>query len=175
MPRVAYIEAEQASPELREIYEKTFKGKPGNFQKLLAHRPELLKAFLPFYTSVGRSLERRLYELVYVRVSMINGCQYCLQHHLAGSKRVGVTPQEWQALQSADYSKFSPQEQTALKFAEKLTREPHSINDADFAELKKHFSEEQIVDLDALVALVNLTNRMTDVLGAEVEFPAEKI
>jgi alkylhydroperoxidase family enzyme len=41
--------------------------------------------------------------------------------------------------------------------------------------LKQHFSEEQIVDLDALVTLVNFTNRMTDVLGAEVEFPQEKI
>ena len=175
MPRVSYVEAEQASPEVREIYEKTFKGKPGNVQKLLAHRPEVLKTFLPFYASIGRTLERRLYELVYIRVSMLNACHYCLQHHLASSKRAGVTPDDWQALKSGDYGRFSPPEQAALKFAAKLTLESRNVNDADFAELKKHFSEEQIVDLDALVSLVNFTNRITDPLGAEVEFPDEKI
>ena len=175
MPRVSSIEAEQASPELREIYDNTLRGKPGNFHKLLAHRPEILKTMLPFYASIGRSLERRLYELVYIRVSMINVCNYCLQHHLAGSKRVGITPEEWQELKNGDYGKFSPKEQAALQFAEKLTRESRNINDADFDALKQHYSEDQIVDLDALVALVNFTNRMTDPLGAEVEFPAEKI
>ncbi|HUI85015.1 MAG TPA: carboxymuconolactone decarboxylase family protein [Candidatus Binatia bacterium] len=76
MARLSYVEMEQASPEVREIYEKTLGGKPGSVQKHLAHRPEVLKTFLPFYSSVGRSLERRLYELVYIRVSMINGCHY---------------------------------------------------------------------------------------------------
>ena len=175
MARLKYIEAEQASPEVREVYEKTLGGKPGSFQRLLAHRPEVLKTFIPFYSSVGRALERRLYELVYVRVSMINGCEYCLQHHLAGSKRVGVTPQEWQALKNADCSGFSPKEQAALKFAEKLTRQPHSVDDTDFDALKQHFSEEQILDLDALVALINFTNRMTGPLAADLEFAPEKI
>jgi alkylhydroperoxidase family enzyme len=45
-------------------------------QKALAHRPELLKNFLSFYGSVGRSLERKLYELIYIRVSMLNRCHY---------------------------------------------------------------------------------------------------
>jgi alkylhydroperoxidase family enzyme len=76
MPRVSYVELETASPEVREIYEKTLRGKPGSVQKILAHRPELLKTFLAFYASVGRSLDRRLYELVYIRVSMINQCHY---------------------------------------------------------------------------------------------------
>ena len=175
MARVSYVELEAASPEVREIYEKTLRGKPGNVQKILAHRPELLKNFLTFYTSVGRALERRLYELVYIRVSIINGCRYCLQHHLAASKRVGITPEEWAKLNADDYSNFTPKEQAALQFAGKLTRESRNIGDADIAALKEHFTEEQIVDLDMLVGLVNLTNRLTDPLGADLEFPEEKI
>ncbi len=69
----------------------------------------------------------------------------------------------------------SPKEQAALKFAEKLTRESRNIGDADIAALKAHFTEEQIVDLDMLVGLANLTNRLTDPLGADLEFPEEKI
>jgi len=98
-----------------------------------------------------------------------------MQHHLASSKRAGLQPSDWQLLSAGDYSSFAPGEQAALQFAEKLTRESHNINDADIAELKAHFTEEQIVDLDVLVGLVNLTNRLTDPLGADLEFPEEKI
>ncbi len=76
MPRLSYIEMDKASPEVREIYEKMLKGSVGNVQKLLAHRPEVLKNFLVFYGSVGKALEKRLYEMVYIRVSMLNGCNY---------------------------------------------------------------------------------------------------
>ena len=76
MARVAYIEPQSASPEVKKIYDEKLKGKPGNIQKALANQPKLLDAFLSFYGSVGRSLERRLYELLYIRVSIINGCQY---------------------------------------------------------------------------------------------------
>jgi len=76
MARVSYVELETATPEVRDIYEKTLGSKPGSVQKILAHRPEMLKNFLAFYASVGRALERRLYEMVYIRVSMINECHY---------------------------------------------------------------------------------------------------
>ncbi len=98
-----------------------------------------------------------------------------MQHHLASSKRVGLEPADWHRLQAGDYSSFTLKEQAALKFAEKLTRESRNIGDGDIVSLKAHFTEEQIVDLDVLVALVNLTNRVTDPLGADLEFPEEKI
>jgi len=175
MARLSYVEMEQAPPEVREVYEKTLKGKPVSFHKLLAHRPEVLKILLPFYASVGRSLDRRLYEAVYIRVSMINGCRYCMQHHLAASKRVGLTREDWQHLKEGQHGNFNEKEEAALDFAEKLTRDPHSIADGDIQSLKLHFSEAEIVDLDLLIGLANLTNRFTDPLGADVEFPEEKI
>ena len=98
-----------------------------------------------------------------------------MQHHLASSKRVGLQPSDWQLLQAGNYASFSPKEQVALKFAEKLTRESRNINDADITALKAHFSDEQIVDLDVLIGLVNLTNRLTDPMGAELESAEEKI
>ena len=70
MARISLIAPETASPEVREIYDTTLRGKPGNVQKALAHRPEMLKNFLSFYASVGRSLDRKLYELIYLRVSL---------------------------------------------------------------------------------------------------------
>jgi len=175
MARISLITAETASPEVREIYETTLRGKPGNAQKALAHRPDMLKNFLSFYASVGRSLDRKLYELIYLRVSLINGCHYCTQHHLASSKRVGLTAVDWAALKAGDYSRYSEKERDALVYAEKLTRTPHAVNDDDFGPLKKEFSEPEIVDLHMLTGLANMTNRLTDPLGLEVEFEEEKI
>ena len=174
MARIALISSETASPEVKEIYEKTLRGKPGNAQKALAHRPEMLKNFLPFYASVGRSLDRKLYELIYLRVSLINQCHYCQQHHVASSKRVGLTAEDWSALKAGDYSRYTEKERAALVYIEKLTRTPQ-ITDADFAPLRQHFSDPEIVDIHLLTGLANLTNRFTDPLGLEVEFPEEKI
>jgi uncharacterized peroxidase-related enzyme len=175
MARIGLISPESANGEVKEIYEKTLRGKPGNAQRALAHRPEMLKNFLPFYASVGRSLDRKLYELIYIRVSLINGCHYCTQHHLASSKRVGLTAEDWSALQAGNYSRNSEKERVALIYVEKLTRAPHDITDADFAPLRKEFSEPEIVDVHLLTGLANLTNRFTDPLGLEVEFPEEKV
>jgi uncharacterized peroxidase-related enzyme len=175
MARITLIGPDTASPEVKEIYETTLRGKPGNVQKALAHRPDMLKNFLPFYASVGRSLERKLYELIYIRVSMINGCHYCSQHHVAASKRVGLTAEDWSALKAGDYSRYSEKQRAALNYVEKLTRAPHEITDTDVALLKKDFSDPEIVDLHMLTGLANLTNRFTDPLGLELEFPEEKI
>jgi uncharacterized peroxidase-related enzyme len=173
--RIALIEPEQAAPEVKEIYEQKLKGKPGSVQKALAHRPEMLKNFLGFYASVGRSLDRKLYELIYIRVSMINGCRYCLQHHLASSKRAGLTPEDWGLLKQGNYSRYGDKERAVLTYIEKLTRSPHEITAGDFNELKKYFADPEIVDIHLLTGLANLTNRFTDPLGLELEMPEEKI
>jgi uncharacterized peroxidase-related enzyme len=175
MPRIALIEPEQATPEVKEIYDSKLKGKPGSIQKALAHRPAMLCNFLGFYASVGRSFDRKLYEAVYLRVSLINGCHYCSQHHIVGAKRAGLTLEQMKALKEGNYSGFSEQEQTGLRYAEKLTRTPSGASDADFAELKKHFSDEQIVDLHMLIGLANLTNRVTGPLALDLEFPEENL
>jgi len=175
MARISLTEPAQASAEVKEIYDGKLKGKPGSIQKALAHRPAMLGNFLGFYASVGRSLDRKLFESVYLRVSLINGCHYCTQHHIQGAKRAGLTPEQMKALKEGSYSGFAAPEQTALRYAEKLTRTPDAASDDDFAELKQHFSDEQIVDLHMLIGLANLTNRVTGPLALELEFPEEKI
>jgi AhpD family alkylhydroperoxidase len=175
MARISLIEPDNAAPEIREIYQNVLRGKPGSIQKALAHRPELLKSFLTFYASVGRSLDRKLYELIYLRVPFINECHYSAQHHLASSRRTGLTGEDWQALKSGNYSRYSEKERAALIYVEKLTRAPHEIKQADFDELKKHYSEPELVDIHMLAGLANLNDRATDPLGLQLEFPEEKL
>ena len=175
MARVSLIEPADASAEVKEIYEGKLKGKPINLQKALAHRPAILSNFPAFYVSIGRSLDRKLYEAVYLRTSLINGCHYCTQHHVQGAKRAGLTLDEMKALKEGNYSIFDEKTQSALRYAEKLTRKPDSSSDSDFADLRKHFTDEGIVDLHMLIALANLTNRVTGPLNLAIEFPEEQI
>jgi len=76
MARISLIEPEQASPEVKQIYDSALKGKPANVHKAMAQRPEIFKNFLAFYASVGKGLDRKLYEMVYIRISMVNHCHY---------------------------------------------------------------------------------------------------
>ena len=88
-----------------------------------------------------------------------------------------MTPQDWQGLKEPLSAPFTEREKAALLYAEKLTRTPWEIDDADVQALRNAdwFNDTQIVDLHLLVGLANLTNRFTDPLGLELEFPEEKI
>jgi len=172
MARITLVEPEQAPSEVKAIYDQKLKGKAGNASKALAHRPDMLRNFLALYASVGRSLDRKLYELIYIRTSIINQCHYCLEYHLASAKRVGLTADDSKALEGADNWCSTGQKQAALACAEKLRRHPHSVNDADFTVPTRYSSDAEIVDLHLLTGLAN---RFTDPPGLEVEFPEEKI
>ena len=175
MARVAYVEPRTARPEVQQIYEHRLAGRPANVHKAIAHNPQALTPFLAFYAAVGKSLDRKLWELIYLRVSFINGCEYCIQHHIASSKKIGLEPEHWKALQAGDLGSFTKPEQDALRYAEKLTRSPGDITETDINFLETHFDDQQIVDLHLLVGLANLTNRFTAPLGLELEFPRETI
>lgn len=76
MARIKLIEAQDASTEVQNIYEHRLRGRPANVHKAMAHLPQALTPFLAFYAAVGKTLPPRLYELVYLRVSMLNQCHY---------------------------------------------------------------------------------------------------
>jgi alkylhydroperoxidase family enzyme len=86
-----------------------------------------------------------------------------------------VGPEDVKMLKSGDYSHFPPEFQAALRYADKMTKGPTNTASQEADALKKHFSDMEIVDIVSEVALTNLTNRITDGLGLELEMAAEKI
>ena len=175
MARISCVEPSSASREVQQIYEHRLRGKPASVHKAMAHNPQALVPFLAFYQAAGKSLDRKLWEMVYLRVSFLNGCEYCARHHVGSSRKIGLGPEDWQALKNGDLTRFSDAERVALAYAEKLTRAPGSITDDDLETLKLYFRDEQIVDLHLLVGLANLTNRFTSPLGLELEFAPETV
>ncbi len=74
------LSKEKAAPEVRETYDAMVKnvGKMPNMFTVMAHRPNVLKSFLPFYTAVINegTVEARYKELAYLKTALINGCEY---------------------------------------------------------------------------------------------------
>ena len=68
-----------------------------------------------------------------------------------------------------DSTLFSPAERLALEYAERITYTDRQVDDAFFAELKKHFTEPQIVELTAAVALENFRSKFNPPLGVEAQ------
>ncbi len=80
MAVVKPLPKEKAAAEVHEIYEGMTKkfGKMPNFFAAMAHRPNVLKNFVPFYSAIMNegTVEPRFKELAYLKTSMLNGCEY---------------------------------------------------------------------------------------------------
>jgi len=113
------------------------------------------------------SLTPELKSLVELRVSQINGCAYCLDLHSKEARREGVSQQKLDCLPAAPESGlFTPRELSALAWAEKITNIQSGLNQAkDVKVLLDEFSEEEIVDLTLVVALMNCLNRIAISMG----------
>lgn len=152
---------------LAELEKKS--GPVNLFLRTMANRPELLKAFVPFYSAVvGRgTVERRVKELVYLAVSYANECAYCTAAHTASAPRAGITGEELQALRTEQDHDFSAPERAAIQYARELTREAEADDTRD--ELDAHYSAEQIVEITMVAAMANFTNRFNNGLQLEPE------
>jgi uncharacterized peroxidase-related enzyme len=169
VPTVAPVTEQQADPKVKPIFNnlKQNLGKVPNFFAILAHRPEILETFLPFYQAVTGpgKVEQRYKELAYLKTSMTNGCEYCSRAHSASAKKVGIKPEEIQALTFYQRSNlFDEKDKAVIQYADQVTRGASGVSDVDRRELKRFFSDEQMVELTATIAIANFTNRINDSL-----------
>jgi uncharacterized peroxidase-related enzyme len=169
MSVVAPLTREQASPEVHAIFDKLAgrTGKTPNIFAAMAHRPDVLKAFVPLYAAIINqgTVEAKYKELAYLRASMVNGCEYCTRAHMASSKGAGVTPEQIGALTFYNRSPlFSDKEKATILFADRVTRGAATIRLPELEEIRKYYDEGQIVELTATVCMANFTNRFNDAL-----------
>ncbi|HYE39493.1 MAG TPA: carboxymuconolactone decarboxylase family protein [Ramlibacter sp.] len=107
-------------------------------------------------------LEPELLELVRLRASQINGCAYCVDHHITEAKKLGEPDRRLHGvLVWRETPFFTPREQAALAWTESLTRlaDTHAP-DEDYELLRAQFSDKEIVDLTVAIIAVNGWNRL---------------
>jgi len=184
LTRVRLLEKSQADASLGPLYDRadavsqgsTLPGPTlfGNQVRALAHHPALLKALFGVYEAFAAepSIDRKLTELGILVVSRVNACRYCVQHHAPLAHGAGLKTEQLQAVQNdawADPTLWSKEEWLVVRYAEALASVPQRVDAALFAELKKEFSERQIVDLTMRLALCAAWNKFNDALGLDTE------
>ncbi|GAA2758012.1 carboxymuconolactone decarboxylase family protein [Actinopolymorpha rutila] len=110
------------------------------------------------------SLPKATQELVSLRASQLNGCGWCIDMHTKEAAAAGETAVRLHLVAAwRESTVFSEAEQAALAFAEEGTRLADAyqgVSDETWAQVRKHYDEDQTTALVCLVALINAANRL---------------
>lgn len=181
MTWITTISFDEARGRLRKLYDRV-RGPDNNVDNImLAHslRPHAMEGHMALYKSVlhhaRNELPKRLLETIGTFVSMLNRCQYCVDHHFTGLKRIVNDPAEcesiYKALESGELDQhFSGTELAALSYARKLTRSPGSMVEADVKALQDAgLNDGQILEINQVTAYFAYANRTVLGLGVNTQ------
>lgn len=125
--------------------------------------PEAVTSLLALdEAAIGSGLEPELLELVKLRASQMNGCAFCVQHHLTVARALRVSREKLDLLvawQEVDH--YSARERAALAWTEALTDVGLGVSDDDFDDAREHFSELQLAHLSVAIGTINAWNRIS--------------
>lgn len=134
-----------------------------NSMRAMLRSPEIAAAWRDYGNAVRQSsaIDREIQLQVSFAVSMANGCRYCTLHQVLGLRRLGVSMSKLMAMKKDDDA-LTPRERTAVIFARKLTRDPVSVTDADYATLRTEFGDRGAADVVLQTCAFAFMNRFTD-------------
>lgn len=171
MSRIELIEKENASDEVRAIYEdiEAAFGMIPNLFKTYAHFPALLQVNWE-KTKVllmGGELTRELKESIAVVVSAANSCNYCVASHSMALQMMGFNQERIDDLtKNIESPQITPRDKKILEYAKKATLTPHKITEEETDELKAlGLSESQIVEVLGVMELFTGYNKFIDSLA----------
>ncbi|MCG5217842.1 carboxymuconolactone decarboxylase family protein [Streptosporangium sp. KLBMP 9127] len=117
---------------------------------------------------VQSTLPRATQELVQLRVSQINGCGFCVDVHSKDAAAAGETAVRLHLVAAwRESTVFTEAERAALALAEEGTRiadAHHGVSDETWAQVRKHYDDDQVAALVSLVAQINAANRLGVIL-----------
>jgi uncharacterized peroxidase-related enzyme len=174
--RIPLVTPDQADKQLQKVYEsleKTY-GTVLNPLQMMAHKPQLMQAVMRLYGAIhaeNPNLSEELKELVSIRISHINGCRhYCLPYHTIQAQKYGASAAKTAAVAQARSSDlFSPAEKLAIEYAERITTPTMVVSDSFFAQLKAVWSDEDLVELTALIGFMNFWTKVIDALEVPLD------
>jgi uncharacterized peroxidase-related enzyme len=180
------IPPEEAEDRLKTIYDR-IKGPDGRVDNILvAHslRPLTLEAHMAMYKYVlhygGNETPKWLLETIGVYVSMLNGCDYCVDHHCEGLRRLLRDDNTAIAIRAAlergvdgvelTAPRLGPKERAALSYVRKLTLMPATISASDVDALRAAgWDDGEILEINQVAAYFAYANRTVLGLGVNIE------
>ena len=156
MTRLTMIPAENWDPELRALTQaEGATALEQGLLRIMAHAPELAKALAIYGGSLwkGRTLPRRLLELVRLRIAFHNQCRSCMAIRYQSAVDDGLTEGMVCSLEKPyEAADLTDAEKAAIRYADLSANDHFSINGGTFAELRRFFNEAEIVELGMFIA-----------------------
>jgi alkylhydroperoxidase family enzyme len=127
--------------------------------EIWAYQPKMMFGMGKFNQAVrkGKSVDERLKYLVELKGAQMIGCEFCVDLGSQICRNSGLSDEELLALPRYRQSDlFTERDKLALDYTVAVMRTPVEVTDELFAQMREHFSDEQLVEITALLALVNL-------------------
>ncbi len=166
----AITSTEGKAKDLLEGVKKAMGSTPNIFTTF-ANAPAALEGYINFDTALsGGVLDKRLREQLAVTVAGFNGCNYCASAHIFLGGKAGVDKDELVANSKGHSSDYKTQ--SAITFAHALLVKRGKVNDEDFDKVRAAgFTDEEIVEILAHVALNTFTNYFNETALTAIDFP----
>ena len=171
MARIQGVSREQAGPMVKLVYwfmrrgmKKLTGSEPAHGSgiepvELWAHQPKMMSGMGRFQQAVrkGDDVDERLKYLVELKGAQMIGCEFCVDLGSQICRNSGLSDDELLALSRYRASElFTGREKAALDYTVAVMRTPVEVTDDVFGRMKEHFNDTQIVELTALLMVVNL-------------------
>jgi AhpD family alkylhydroperoxidase len=160
MPRVPMVEPAAEPEALREVFDqlRRTRGRVPGMYRILAHQPAILAAHRAYFHAAldAGVLPRAFKEKIAYKVARLRGSRYCSGSHGRYALEHGVSSAELDAIDRSDYRSLDPGEAAALELAETMVGSQSALDPALFARLQANFSTGEIVELAALVGVMEL-------------------
>lgn len=173
-PRLAPLPPE-TTPELKPEFDavKRRMGFIPNSMLIMQRSPALTRAFSAMTAAVWDptgKVDVKLKRLLSHVASRAAGCRYCMAHTAEGAAKLGVDAAKLDAVWSYQTSPlFDAAERAALDVAVAAGCVPNAVTDEMFIELRRHWSDEQVVEIVGIIALFGFLNRWNDTFATPLE------
>lgn len=180
--RLSGLSHEEATGTTKMVYEAAdrFLGRTANLQRILAtHSPYLARWMGGFVAAVrqpglGAVSDPRLRALACIKTSMVNACNYCTTHTSIFGQGLGISDEELEAMKDDGYTTsphFDDRDKAAIAWSEAMTNNTAQRDAEAWNNMKKHFTEAEIVEISLACAMFNMINRLNDSFWTELETP----
>ena len=191
MPRLRQVSKADADPFAKQLYKVLFgerdpvkepgtaTGTPGNWWTVLALVPDAFKHTtegFQFYRSPNRKLSPKLRELGQIRAGWARGSQFVYSQHCKASRDVGLTEAQIKAIPYwpiADV--WSPVERAVLAYTDCLVLMGGRVPEEIFTEMKKHLSDEEILEFTYITMTYEMHATMSRALRLEYDDVDERV
>lgn len=173
MQRIQPIQNADATGKAKQLLDgvQAKLGITPNLMKTLAQSPAALEGYLNFSSALGTgALNGKFREQIALAVAQANSCEYCLAAHTAIGGMVGLKAEEVAASRHSD--SVDAKQDAGLKFAQALVVQRGLVSDAALDRVRKAgYTDGEITEIVANVAINILTNYFNHVAQTEVDFP----